>query len=298
MGLILLCEAWKARPVMTDLDDVEAALAGGFLAGLPAAHGPAGTVLIADVDPAEVLQTWQAAYALPAATGRWPVLVADEWSDCYPRPDPDPKQPGLHELATLDEAARTVDPWTRFRRWSDEDGPATADEVPSYARGYHGIDLGEDILLQAPVPSTGRDLERWIYDRVLADPELAARVRERVGYAVRTDYWFTPSSVTLTLLPTADPWLAARWISFYGAEQNERELAAVLWQWHSRWDAHLVASWGTMLQFGVERPPTPGNDAWAAAGQILGLAGNLTMTRWELAAALPGGAAWFIHNRP
>ncbi|MEV0717139.1 DUF4253 domain-containing protein [Asanoa sp. NPDC050611] len=283
---------------MTDLEDIEAAFEGGFLGGLPAAHGPAGTVLIADVEPTEVLETWQAAHALIAVTGRWPLLVADEWSDCVPRPEPDPRQPGQQELAALDAAARTVDPWTRFEHWSGEDGPETVDEVPNYARGYHGIELGEDVLLRAPVPSTGRELERWVYDRVLADPALAARVRDRVGYVVRTDYWFTPSSVTLALLPAADPWLAARWISFHGAEQNTRELAAVLWQWHRRWDARPVASWGTMLQFTVERPPAPGDDAWAAAGQILGLAGNLSMARWELAAALPGGPAWFLHNRP
>jgi len=122
------------------------------------------------------------------------------------------------------------------------------------------------------VPSTGRDFERWIYDRMLADPGLATRVRDAVGYSVQTDFWFTPSSTTLALLPTADSWLAPRWISLFGAEENDRELAAVLWQWHCRWGAHLVASWVTMLQFVIDHTPVAGDEAWTAAGQILGLA--------------------------
>jgi hypothetical protein len=72
----------------------------------------------------------------------------------------------------------------------------------------------------------------------------------------------------------------------------------VLWQWEQRWGARLVACRDTMLQFVVERPPAPGEQAWELAGQIRALARNLDMDRWELAVALTEGDAWFIDNRP
>ncbi len=42
----------------------------------------------------------------------------------------------------------------------------------------------------------------------------------------------------------------------------------------------------------------PGVEAWELAGQIKSLAANLTITRWELAAVLPEGKTWFLHDRP
>ena len=72
----------------------------------------------------------------------------------------------------------------------------------------------------------------------------------------------------------------------------------MLARWEQRWDARLVACWGTMLQFQVGRRPTPGDDAWDASGQLMALAPNLSLLRWEVAVAMPAGSAWFVHNRP
>jgi hypothetical protein len=131
---------------------------------------------------------------------------------------------------------------------------------------------------------------------VTANPELAAHLLDRTRYAVQTDYWFTPDSVQLQLIPTDVPWLAAGFVSLF--EVGAEDLAAALWQWHSQWGAELVASWDTMLQLVVNRPPPPGEQAWTLAGQILSLASNLEMHQWELAVALPASEAWFIHRRP
>jgi hypothetical protein len=90
---------------------------------------------------------------------------------------------------------------------------------------------------------------------------------------------------------------SAYWVDFYGAD-DQQTLAEALAQWRNRWDARLVASWGTMLQFQVGRHPAPGDDAWAAAGQLKALAPDLELSRWEVAVALPAGDAWFVHNRP
>jgi uncharacterized protein DUF4253 len=97
----------------------------------------------------------------------------------------------------------------------------------------------------------------------------------------------------------ADRFLLARppWIGFYGTLGEEHDLAAVLWQWHQRWDTRLVACWGTMLQLAAHQPPTPGDDAWTAARQILALGPNLDTSNgnWP---SRSRSDAWFIRNRP
>jgi hypothetical protein len=75
-------------------------------------------------------------------------------------------------------------------------------------------------------------------------------------------------------------------------------LAAVLLQWHERWDVRSVACWDTMLHFEVRRPPAPGEDAFTAARQVLALSPNVDIDQWELAVAMRAGNARFLHNRP
>jgi hypothetical protein len=53
-----------------------------------------------------------------------------------------------------------------------------------------------------------------------------------------------------------------------------------------------------MLQLVVDRPPQDPRDAWTVAGQLLAVGGSLQLSRSELALALPGSDAWFLHDRP
>jgi hypothetical protein len=164
---------------------------------------------------------------------------------------------------------------------------------------FSTVDLREEVQANVPPTADEATLERWIYDRVRSDPKLTAQVVD--GFArryVSTDVWFTPTNVVMLLLPTAFGWLAPNWSSFHDALGFEDQLAAALWQWQDRWDARLVASWGTMLQFVVHRPPKPGDQAWVLAGQIKAIAISLAGRRWELAMVLPYGDAWFLHSRP
>ncbi|MFG1659967.1 DUF4253 domain-containing protein [Micromonospora chersina] len=162
-----------------------------------------------------------------------------------------------------------------------------------------GVDLTA-LVSDVALPTERQVLERTLYDRLLADADLYARVSARVRFVTQTDYWYTPNSVLLMLLPTSDVRSSGYWVDFWGAPTSEyqRRLAEVLAQWRRRWDARLVASWGTMLQFQVGRRPAPGDEAWTAAGQLKALAPNLDLNRWEVAVALSAGDAWFVHNRP
>ncbi|WP_091321150.1 DUF4253 domain-containing protein [Micromonospora chersina] len=281
-----------------DLDQIRAAFVGTPLAGLPIGHGPAGTVLVADVDPDRLHPAWQAADALVPVLGRRPVLVTDDFDGTLRfRPEPEPG-PSESELRAFAEAAEASDPWSIYHHYS-EDEEVYEGEVGYYARGVAGVALTA-LVSDVALPTERQALERTLYDRLLADADLHARVFASVRFLTRTDYWYTPNSVLLMLLPTSDIRSSGYWVDFYGALTSEyqRRLAEVLAQWRHRWDARLVASWGTMLQFQVGRPPAPGDEAWAAAGQLKALAPNLDLNRWEVAVALSAGDAWFVHNRP
>ena len=156
------------------------------------------------------------------------------------------------------------------------------------------------LVSDVALPTPRRTLERALYDRLLADADLYARVLGSVRFVTQTDYWYTPDSVLLMLLSTSGVRSSGYWVDFYGAltREYQRTLAEVLAQWRHRWDAGLVAAWGTMLQFQVGRCPAPGDEAWIAAGQLKALAPNLDLSRWEVAVALPAGDAWFVHKRP
>ncbi|MGS2618810.1 DUF4253 domain-containing protein [Micromonospora sp. LZ34] len=258
---------------------------------MPIGHGPSGTVLVADIDPNRLHEAWRVADALVPVIGRLPVMVTDDFGDTLRiRPEPGPSE---SELRAFAEAAESSEPWLVYRHYSEDD-EVDEGEVEYYARGMAGVDLDLTALVSDVA------LERALHGRLLADADLYARVLGSVRFVTQTDHWYTLDSVLLMLLPTSDVRSSGYWVDFFGAPTREyqRTLAEVLAQWRHRWDARLVASWGTMLQFQVGRRPAPGDEAWTAAGQVKALAPNLDLSRWEVAVALPAGDAWFVHNRP
>lgn len=288
----------KTVGVRDDLPQIEAALLGTPLAGLPLGHGPSGTILVADVNPDRLHEVWRAAEALVPVIGRRPVMVTDDFDDALTiRSEPE-QGPSESELRAFVDVAASSDPWLTYRHYS-EDQQVDEDEIEFYARGTTGVDLTA-LMPDVALPTSLPVLERALYDRLLADADLHAQVLGNVRLVTQTEYWYTPDSVLLMLLPTSDVRGSAYWVDFYGAltEEDRQRLAEVLAQWRHRWDARLVASWDTMLQFQVGRRPTPGDEAWAAAGQLKALAPDLELSQWEVAVALPAGDAWFIHNRP
>lgn len=229
-----------------DLDQIEAALVGTPLAGLPIGHGPSGTVLVADIDPNRLHEAWQIADALAPVIGRLPVMVTDDFGDTLRiRPEPEPG-PSESELRAFAEVAESSDPWLVYRHYSEDD-EVDEGEVEDYARGMAGVDLDLTALVSdVALPAPRQALERALYDRLLADVDLYAQVLGNVRFVTQTDYWYTPNSVLLMLLPTSDVRSSGYWVDFFGAPTREyqRTLAEALAQWRHRWDARLVASWG------------------------------------------------------
>ncbi|MFI5495155.1 DUF4253 domain-containing protein [Actinoplanes sp. NPDC051859] len=276
-------------------DEVAAALTDTPMAGLPVGHGPQGTVLVQSIPPDDPLAAWQAARAKVPVTGRWPVLVTDEFEPGWLRlqAQPDPDAPTESELADLDQSTRTVDPWPEFTR--DDANLLDAGYVAVRTRGNR-VDLTAEAVRRLGLPTTADVVETWAYQRVLSDPRLLHLMETDDSHVRHIESWYAPDRITLMLLPSGLPWMAPFWTDLYMTSDDC--LAAALRQWHDRWGAYLVASWGTMLNLVVERPPQSREDAWTVAGQILGMASHLEMARWQLAIALPRAKAWHIHNRP
>ena len=219
-----------------DLDQIEAAFLGTLLAGLPIGHGPSGTVLVADIDPRRLHEAWQVAEKLVPVIGRRPVMVTDDFDDALrirPEPEPSPSEPELRAFA---EAAESSEPWLAYRHYGEDDA-VNEGEVEYYARGIVGGHLDLTALVSdVALPTARQALERALYDRLLADADLYAQVLGSVRFVTQTDYWYTPDSVLLMLLPTSDVRRSGYWVDFYGAltPQYQRTLAEVLAQWRHR----------------------------------------------------------------
>ncbi|WP_416901326.1 DUF4253 domain-containing protein [Micromonospora echinospora] len=271
--------------------DIAAALRGTALQGHPVEEGLGGTFLVGEIDPARLLDSWRAAHAAMPATGRWPVFTLP--GDLYHEPDD-------AELADLDRAARTLDPWSVYQRYGHTEERICRDEVESYVRAFLGVEMVEPALRQLTLPTSPAVLQRWTYDTLLADPQLASRAFYGSEYLVGTRRWPTWPEVQLVLLPTTSQWLAPAWVPYFGAARDNglAGWAAAMWQWEQRWGAALIAAWGTMLQFTAQRRPQPGSQAWELAGQQMALGGSLQCEQWQLAIALTRGDAWFLHDRP
>jgi hypothetical protein len=275
--------------VMNDPADFMDALRGTALDGHAVEEGPGGTFVVEGLDSAAMLPLWRAARQAVPVTGRWPVMTCFDYLEV--------QEPGPEEIAAFAASAQALDPWTFF------DGRGRGEYEARQISGYLDACLG---------PGAGRrddprlagisqaELDRWVYEQMLADPALAAHGTVRAARLSSTANWFAESDASLVLLPTPAQWLAPRWLSFHGAhgDNGHESLGAAIRQWEQRWQAQLVASWGTMLQFLVSRPPTDPEDAWQLAGQLMAVGGSLQHERWELALALPHGDAWFVHDRP
>ena len=264
---------------------------GSVLAGLPVVEDVGGAFVVDDIDPERMLPSWRAARATVAATGRWPVMIGPE--EVYLDPTPD-------ELTALHQAATHDDPWLVFNH-DHLDGPVAEWEW-NHLRSLLGDALADRARHDLPASVVDSVLDRWIYDRMLDDPALVARVLRVVGDHAGTHCWYRPQpgQVQLALLPTTAPWLAPAWLQYHGAGDHHRRraLAAALHEWHRRYGAELVAWWGTMLQFVVARPPAAGDPAWEVAGQLKAVGGSLQMRQWSLALAVDHSDAWFLHDRP
>nr|BFE60779.1 hypothetical protein GCM10020063_053050 [Dactylosporangium thailandense] len=276
--------------VMDDPGEVAVALRGPALDGHPVERGLGDTMLVEGVVPARVLESWRAARSVVALTGRWPVLTGV--GELYHEPEP-------HEIAVLERAARAVDPWSIYRNWGDDD-PVGPNDLYLHVGSLGYVNLAARAERELPLPTTRLAVERWLWETIVADPDLIELGHGVAAHYVGTRTWYTPRDVQLVLLPTPDQWLAPLWVSYYAAARPDGPagLAAAIRQWERHCGAELVACWTTMLQFVVARPPTLGPDAWRLAKQLKAVGGSLQMPPWALALAVTRSDAWFLHDRP
>ena len=286
--------------VMDDPDEIAAVFRGTALEGLPIEEGLGDTWVVTDVEPSRLLPAWRAARAAVASTGRWPVLTmaSERWLD-----------PESEQIAALEHAARTVDPWTVYRWWG-HDSVIEPEELHLWLPDALGEDATEQALRSLGGPTSLVAVERWTWERLLADPAALERSWPKAAPYVGTQQWFANvNEAQVVLLPTSTQWLAPAWLNYFGATEKEsrtaprdhpgrKALAAAIRQWEQQWGAELVASWGTMLQFVVARQPAVGEQAWQLALQLLAVGGSLEAQSWELALAVTRSDAWFLHDRP
>ena len=285
---------------MDDPDEIAEVFRGTVLDGLPIEEGLGDTWVVTGIEGSQLLPAWQAARTATAETGRWPVLtMADEqWLDA-----------DGEQIEALEHAARTVDPWTVYHWWGS-DSLITPEEVHLWLPDFLGQDAAEQARRDLSSPQSLVAIERWTWERVVADPATLEQAWRRATRHVGTGHWFTPlDGAQVVLLPTSTQWLAPAWLNYLGATEKaahielgddpgRKGLAAAIRQWEQQWGAELVASWGTMLQFVVGRRPALGEQAWQLALQHLAVGGSLQTPPWELALALTRSDAWFLHHRP
>jgi hypothetical protein len=264
-------------------------LEGTVLAGSSAYEGPEGTLVISGIEPERLIQSWRAARSVIPQSGRWPIMVTTEFS---PLEDVIWDGPDRSDLADLDIAARRIDPWTYYDDVYEEPS-ISARHIDSYLQGLPD-DVTQDAIRELPVPTTISTLERWVYDRLLSEPQLVEPIQPRIERLAGVENWYQPDEVHVAFLPTNLSWLSPYWV---GAG-DRYWLSTVQWQWHDRRGAEIVADWGTMQQFLVSNPPEPGDQAWELAGQLKKVGSSLQDEQWLLALALPHANAWFLHDRP
>lgn len=271
--------------------EIAALLHGTGLDGLPVEAGMGGTFLINGIDPGRVLESWRDAHALMPVTGRWPVFTGVGM--LYNEPEP-------AEITLLDRAAKRMNPWSVFTPRHAGRELLDGEEVKRYVDAFLGRDHAARVLEQVTAPVPDVVVQRWVYDTILADAEVHARKAEGYDYLGGSRRLYRPDEVQLVLLPTTSQWLAPAWVSYFGAAREEGypAWAAILRRWQLRWDAALVAAWGTSLHLLAGRRPDPGPLAWELAGELLALGRSLDEEQWQLALAVARDDIWFLHDRP
>lgn len=147
----------------------------------------------------------------------------------------------------------------------------------------------------ATLGATGREMEEYDASFGLGDEDDGGHLG-----------WFVPErqETAIAFLPTTAAEEAVAYAGLFPWDRVE-ELAALVTLargWHERYGAELVAGWGTMLQFVVERPPADVEAARELAFEQLVVASDTIMLPGVLpdahARALVGRRTWFLHSRP
>lgn len=264
----------------------------------------AGTDWAAPVAGEDLRAVWRETHQRVAALGLWPVAVSSsspqdpEW-DLILADWGRPMCDLVDDVRRLpvEEAVRRFnlhDGWWWDHGWTEH----VARELGrTHARVGSAPEL--DALISLDDKPTASQLEKLLFE---FEEGRRPTVRpEDPGHLA----WFEPDeTIRLVLLPATSSGQASLHLDFFGAETVEAAvaLAAVLDDWQQRFGAHLVANWGTMLQFVVDRPPSTPSEAFELAQQHDWVGGSTLagpgLTVRDHARALLGRDTWFLHHRP
>ncbi len=168
-------------PVMDDPDEVAAVFRGTELDGLPLEEGLGDTGGVSVIEERQLLPAWRAARAATAETGRWPVLTAVD--ECWLDAESD-------QVEALEHAARTVDPWAVYHWWGT-DSLIEPEDLHLGLPDLLGQDAAEQAWRDLSSPGTLAAVERWTWERLLADPTALEQAWPGATPYVGTRQWFT-----------------------------------------------------------------------------------------------------------
>lgn len=223
-----------------------------------------------EIDASEVLTAWEIGRDLLDESGCWPVVVAawmaggSSWRSAFESENLFNRFP-FQEHSTSEDAS----PDAILRRAADIDASEALDSLfaanPSILDSPNRKWKGTDEHLQ----------------------------------------WFVPSSmpVALLFLPSAEGPDALAYLHWYAAIRHDSaSFVAILRRWRQQWGAELVAHYGTILQFVVERPPQDLQSAHKLAEEQVIVAPCTTGLQGvdlsSHATALLNRRTWFLHERP
>jgi hypothetical protein len=260
-------------------------------------------------EPDEIEAAYLAARSAVDRTGRWPVATAGWWAGKPLAEELDegriwPLGDLLPPLSDVELEARVQARWEELDSYRFDDHWTELRHHVAMTEERVGSAPAEDQIRSALGDDPGElTLDRWLFDW---EQQHEARIAEEPDRGGHRDGWFVPvgQPCGIVLTPTATPWLAAGLLDFYGTETRADTpfLFALLRRWSLRWGAEVVASFGTMLEFVVERPPTEPSDLiglavehYAMAPCTLQLPG---ISVRDYARDLRGSDSWFLHERP
>ena len=270
-------------------------------------------VLGVDVRSAdEVLDAWRTVERLLPLTRRWPIIAG--MVDVSAQP--------LFDLSTLPSTDRSESARLALRVFAEhEKAKAHADdEIEGRTRTYRDFltfhigntehrcgEAPSEAEITGALPDSASEvaLDRWLMNwEEQRQPTTGQEGGGHLGWFFASD----GPQLILTLAPSGPLTLA--YTGFWGFEPTTEYgfghslagLIAVLRYWEDRYGAKLVANWGTVLQFVVERPPESLDAAWDLARQQHLIAPD-TFARAGLATraharALLDRRDWLLHSRP
>lgn len=297
--------------MVDDPEELAGLFTGTLLEGRPVQvnHRPDANLrfLAVEVDEAELVPVWRAARSLVSKTGRWPMM-----GNPYPQGRRDDVLSALAETRGSDlagaaarrrEAGRAQ--LRAMRRARADAWGETADdqrldyELRKTRRIYGSAPALSEVRRSVDPGDSNETLDCWL---------MRWEERQPRQPPARTDAylkWFWDGG-PLVFIPARAGAEVFGYLDFWGEQavpgQIPAGLATIVDYWEAEYDAQLVANWGTMLQFVVDRPPRTLERALALAVEHELVAADTFslpgVSLREHTRALIDRPAWFLHSRP